>query len=83
MRPNPLYIRRTAGVSRRMTGTLLALAALVTVAAGYTCGETPTPISQATLQEPNQNTPEVSTEELRQILADQRALVFDARPYQE
>jgi rhodanese-related sulfurtransferase len=83
MRPNPLYMRRTAGVSRRMTGTLLALAALVAVAAGPARGDPRTPISQATLQEPNQKTPEVSTEELRQILADQRALVFDARPYQE
>jgi rhodanese-related sulfurtransferase len=83
MRPNPLHMRRTAGVSRRMTGTLLALAALVAVAAGPARGDPPTTIYQATLQEPHQKTPEVSTEELRQLLADQRAFVFDARPYQE
>ena len=40
-------------------------------------------IDQATLQEPNPKTLAVSTEELRQILADQSAIVFDARPFQE
>jgi rhodanese-related sulfurtransferase len=80
---HPLYLTRTAGLSRRMTSTLLALATLVILAAGPSRGEAPSTIYQATLQEPNQQTPEVSTEELRQILADQRAIVFDARPYQE
>jgi rhodanese-related sulfurtransferase len=40
-------------------------------------------IDQATLMEPNQRTPEVSTDELRRILADRSALVLDARPHLE
>ena len=40
-------------------------------------------IFQATLSEPNQKTAEVSTDELRQILADQSAVVFDSRPHME
>ena len=36
-------------------------------------------IQQATLGEPNQKTPEVSTEELRRILADGSAIVLDSR----
>jgi hypothetical protein len=83
MHPNPRSITKTAGLSRRLTGTLLALAAMVTLAAGYAGGDAPVTIYQAILQEPNQKTSEVSTEELRQILADPRAMVFDARPSQE
>ena len=45
--------------------------------------ETPKTINQATLEEPNQKTPEVSTEELRRILDDGSAAVFDARPPKE
>jgi len=62
---------------------VLVLAAVVMLAAGLARGQAPATIYQATLQEPNQKTPEVSTEELRQILADQSAIVLDARPYQE
>jgi rhodanese-related sulfurtransferase len=40
-------------------------------------------IFQATLSEPNQKTAEVSTDELRQILAEQSAIVFDSRPRME
>jgi rhodanese-related sulfurtransferase len=40
-------------------------------------------IQQATLAEPSQKTPEVSTEELRRALADKSAIVLDARPYLE
>ena len=40
-------------------------------------------IDQATLMEPNQRTPEVSTEELKRALADGSALVLDARPHLE
>jgi rhodanese-related sulfurtransferase len=42
-----------------------------------------TRIDQATLMEPNQRTPEISTDELQRILADRSALVLDARPYLE
>jgi rhodanese-related sulfurtransferase len=40
-------------------------------------------VFQTTLNEPNQKTAEVSTDELRQILADQSAVVFDSRPHME
>jgi len=40
-------------------------------------------IHQATLMESDQKTKEVSTEELRNILAEKSATVFDARPFQE
>jgi rhodanese-related sulfurtransferase len=40
-------------------------------------------IQQAILGEPNQPTAEVSTEELRRILAEKAAYVFDARPHLE
>lgn len=40
-------------------------------------------VLQATLMEPNQKTAVVSTEELRQVLAEQSAVVFDSRPHME
>lgn len=40
-------------------------------------------VLQATLMEPNQKTTEISTDELRQILKDGSATVFDARPPME
>jgi rhodanese-related sulfurtransferase len=40
-------------------------------------------IHQAVLAESNQRTPEVSTEELRRILAERSATVLDARPFLE
>lgn len=40
-------------------------------------------ILQATLVEPDQKTAEVSTDELRRILAEGRSLVLDARPFME
>jgi rhodanese-related sulfurtransferase len=40
-------------------------------------------IYQATLGEPNQKTGEVSTEELRRILADSSAIILDARKHSE
>jgi rhodanese-related sulfurtransferase len=40
-------------------------------------------VFQTTLMEPNQMTSEVTTEELRQILADGSAVVFDSRPHME
>lgn len=43
----------------------------------------PKTIQQAMLGEANQLTPEVSTEELRQILAEGSATVLDARPFLE
>ncbi len=40
-------------------------------------------VFQATLMEPNQKTAEVSTDELRQVLRDASAVVFDSRPHME
>jgi rhodanese-related sulfurtransferase len=45
--------------------------------------QSPASIHQATLMEPDQRTKEVSTEELRNILAERSATVFDARPSRE
>lgn len=53
------------------------------VCAPYVSGQVAVNIQQATLMEPDQKTPEISTEELRQILADKSATVFDARPFNE
>lgn len=45
--------------------------------------QSPASIHQATLMEPDQRAREVSTEELRNILAERSATVFDARPSRE
>ena len=76
------------GVLRRFAAPVLAALLVGAAAAGV---RTSAPvvagqpngaasIMQATLMEPNQKTAEVSTEELRQILAAKSAYVFDARP---
>src|SRR5262245_45815291 len=57
----------------------LALAAMVTLAATDVAIAQGGNIYQATLVESNQKTPEVSTEELRRILADGSAIVLDSR----
>lgn len=66
---------------RAVCGMFLVLLLAVTTpgAAGAQGGS----IHQATLAEPNQKTAEVSTEELRRILADRSTVVLDARPYLE
>lgn len=46
-------------------------------------GQAPTSVHRAVLGEPNQPTAEVSTDELRRILAERTAFVFDARPHRE
>jgi rhodanese-related sulfurtransferase len=57
----------------------LAVAAMVIFAAVDVANAQGGTIDQATLGEPNQKTPEVSTEELRRILADGSAIVLDSR----
>jgi rhodanese-related sulfurtransferase len=75
--------------SRNIAGALLACAlgaaAMLPVGdVGLVSAQTALPsIFQTTLMEANQKTPEVSTEELRQILADGSATVFDSRPHME
>jgi rhodanese-related sulfurtransferase len=56
------------------TAAIMAALAFATIARA----ESPS-IYQATLAEPNQKTSEVSTEELRRILADKSAIVLDTR----
>jgi rhodanese-related sulfurtransferase len=58
---------------------LLVLAACASSASG----EVRPSVQQAVLMEPDQKTPEVSTEELQTILREKSATVFDARPFQE
>ncbi len=64
----------------RVTSILSVVLGLCT---SYASGQTATPIERATLLEPDQKTPEISTEELRTILATKSATVFDARPFNE
>jgi rhodanese-related sulfurtransferase len=67
-----------------MLGFLVAIVvATWLVLSGPAAAETVKTISQATLEEPNQKTLEVSTDELRRILQDRSAVVFDARPPKE
>ena len=59
-----------------MAGLALATAMFTLTAVANAQGVT---IQQATLGEPNQKTAEVSTEQVRRILADGSAIVLDAR----
>lgn len=61
----------------------LVVAAMVTLAATDVASAQDGTIHRATLGEPNQKTPEVSTEEFRRILADGSAIVLDSRKYAE
>lgn len=62
---------------------LAGLILSVTLIAAPVVAQQASSIFGATLLEPNQKTPEVSTEELKQILAARSATVLDARPYME
>lgn len=53
------------------------------VCAPCASGQAVMDIQQATLMEPDQKTPDISTEELRKILAEKSATVFDTRPVHE
>jgi rhodanese-related sulfurtransferase len=70
------------GIRHALDASVLAIGTLV-VAAGLSAAQVPATIQQAILNEPNQRTTEVSTEELTQILAARTASVFDARPFRE
>jgi rhodanese-related sulfurtransferase len=63
----------------RMLRMLMFAAAVAVSAAAYGQGN----VYQATLQEPNPATAEVSTDELKTILQTGSASVFDARPFME
>ena len=63
--------------------TLVASLGVSSAAGGPVASQTSKTIAQETLEEPNQKTAEISTDELRRILADGSAVVFDARPPKE
>ena len=64
---------RAAGFILAVTLGFGAMASLVSAQVGLS-------IFQATLLEANQRTVEVSTEEVKKVLAEGRSFVFDARP---
>ena len=71
-------------MSRSTWSRRVVLAVLVTCfGVRGVVGQTPTSVHQAVLGELNQRTAEVSTGELRRILAERAAFVFDARPHLE
>jgi rhodanese-related sulfurtransferase len=70
------------GVANALHSSVLAAGILV-LAAGLSVAQVPATIQQAILNEPNQRTIEVSTDELRQILAAGTVTIFDARPLRE
>src|SRR5499433_3369526 len=70
-------------VSSPMWRVVLIVWLTLGVCAPYASGQAVVNVHQATLMEPDQKTPEISTQELRQILAEQSAMIFDARPLEE
>lgn len=83
LRSKEEFIERNA---LKLTFTLrvwLALAAVVMLAATDVASAQGGNIHQATLAEPNQKTEEVSTEQVRRILADGSAIVLDTRKRSE
>src|SRR5262245_11733300 len=75
----------SAGIRRRaVSGIVMAVATGTWFSqVELVSAQTARAITQVTLEEPNQATSEVSTDELRRILADRSAVVFDARPPRE
>src|SRR5215470_17826776 len=79
--------RQLMGARSRRTA-LLCISLMVAAGASLAAAEpvasrTWKTIAKGTLEEPNQKTAEISTDELRRILADGSAVVFDARPPKE
>lgn len=70
------------GATNVLHASVLAVGILI-VTACLSVAQVPATIQQAILNEPNQRTTEVSTEELRQILAAGTVTIFDARPFRE
>ena len=75
---------RGFGIGIFVAGPLiLGIAFPPTIAAGQVSDACTPSIYSATLSESGQETPELSTDELRQILAAGHAVVLDARPHRE
>src|SRR3954452_7975116 len=71
------------GRGRRIPGLIALWVAGSFPGAGQIRAEAEANVMRATLQEPGQETPEISTEDLRQVLATGSAVVLDARPHDE
>ena len=67
---------------RSGAATVLVAVLLLLVAAGAAGAQGPS-IYRTTLEEANQKTPEVSTDELKRVLANGSAVVLDTRPHLE
>ena len=72
-----MLARRLVRAGAAGLATAIIMAAAVDVATAQSS------VYQATLAEPNQKTPEVSTEEVRRILADGSAILVDSRKRSE
>jgi rhodanese-related sulfurtransferase len=75
---------RSRPILSLVAASFIACAAISSAAGGTPAlAQAGSSIFQGTLMETNQKTAEVSTDELRQILKDGSATVFDARPHME
>ena len=70
-------------MTRRATFDLELLLLLIISVTAVATGQTSSSVYDATLPEDGQRTKQVSTEELRKILVDKSAAVFDTRPFME
>ena len=80
-------------MSNRVLASLVSLAVAVTGLAPRSAraqslpttsfGEAPPNVSQGVLGPPGQKTAELSTEDMKRVLADRSAVVLDARPFRE
>src|SRR5687767_7191308 len=75
--------RRSSPLLSLAAASLIAFAAVGGVTGGATALAQAGSIFHGTLMESNQKTAEVTTDELRQILKDGSAVVFDSRPHME
>ena len=73
----------TPGHRRTLVSALGSMVGVVLLSTGSALAQASPEVMKATLAQPNEKTPEVSTEELRRILAEKSATVFDARPHLE
>ena len=76
-------VSRSPRIVGLIVGGFMAIAAIGGVADGPAALAQSGSIFQGTLMEANQKTAEISTDELRQILKDGGATVFDSRPHME
>ena len=76
-------ISRPSSILGLVVGAFMAMAVVGGLTGGATALAQGGSIFQGTLMEANQKTAELSTDELRQILKDGSATVFDSRPHLE